>query len=96
MEDGETCEFRCCCDQQVRYRGRSVYPAFGESELQIDRAVFDLRGQVLNGHRGDGRFGEQRAMVGVRSCGVANLEPGDGRDAHEPAIDPAGPPGCIG
>jgi hypothetical protein len=38
MEDGETCEFRCCCDQQVRYRGGSVYSAFGESELQIDRA----------------------------------------------------------
>jgi hypothetical protein len=38
MEDGETCEFRCCCDQQVRYCGGSVYSAFDESELQIDRA----------------------------------------------------------
>ena len=51
VQDGEVSELGGGSDQQVGEGGRPMVSSFCERELKFDGAGFDLRGQILDGHR---------------------------------------------
>lgn len=51
VQDGEVCELGSCGDQQVGDGGCPMVASFCKCKLQFDGPVFDLRSQVLDGHR---------------------------------------------
>ena len=50
MQDGEPGRFSGCSDEEVRYRRGTMLAKLGKCELDCDRTVLDLQGEVLDGH----------------------------------------------
>jgi len=62
-------------------------PSLRQHPLEFDCAVFDLRREVLDRHRGDRSFVQQRPMVGRGAGGVADFQQRDGADPNEAPLD---------
>jgi hypothetical protein len=68
-----------------------VLAAVGEKDLDLDGAVFDGRGEVLDRHGGKRGDTQLCPPVGSRARRVAQLEAGERRDAHQAWVDAVGP-----
>ena len=95
VEDGEAVELRGSGDEKVWDRWCPVLSLVGEKGLDLDGAILDGGSKVFDRKERKGRSGEVAAELGARPGRVADLEPGDGADSDETAVDSIDPLGRV-
>lgn len=96
VEDGQPGELSGGRDDHVSDRGCAVLPEVCQTQLHFKSSVLDGRCLVFHGHGRQRRSTDGRAQVWTRACAVADLQAGDGADAHQSQFDLLGPLGSIG
>ncbi len=96
VEDGEAVQLRSSGDQKVWDRWRTVLSVVGEKGLDLDGAILDGGSEILDRQEREGWSGQVAAEIGGGSGGVADLEPGDGANSDETAVDSVDPLGRVG
>jgi hypothetical protein len=91
VKDYELGQLGCSRDEQVVDRWCTVLTSIGERSLNLNRTVFDRRGEVLHGHRAQRWHRQCTPKVVSGASRVADFEAGDRADPDESPLNAVGP-----